>query len=336
MDRALVLFTADENFRQELPKVLPAHEILFNEGGDTGNIGDGIAGDITVIFGNPRPDFIKRCRRLRWIQLQSAGTDGYCNGEVGPGVLLSCATGVYGHAVSEHMLAGTLQILKRLHLYRDSQRQGRWQYLGPVRSILGSTVLVLGLGDIGAGYAWRMKALGAHVIGVRRTEQPKPDYVDEIYLQDRLDELLPRADVLALALPGVQETRGIINRARLAKLKEGAVIANGGRGSAIDTEALCDALESSRLLGAALDVTDPEPLPPDHRLWKLEGAVITPHISGGRSMAETGQYMMRLNLENAARFVKGEKLASLVDLKTGYRSLAPPVPGTFFPVSPPG
>jgi phosphoglycerate dehydrogenase-like enzyme len=321
MDKALVLFAADEDFRRELPRALPAHEILFNEGEDTGAISGGTAGDITVIFGNPGPDFIKRCPRLRWIQLQSAGTNGYCDGEIGPGVLLSCATGVYGHAVSEHMLAASLLILKKLHLYRDSQSRGRWQYLGPVRSISGSTVLVLGLGDIGAGYARRMKALGAYVIGLRRTERAKPDCVDEIYLQDRLDELLPRADILALALPGVKETRGIINRNRLNRMKEGAVIVNGGRGSAIDTEALCDALESGRLLGAALDVTDPEPLPPDHRLWKLEGALISPHIAGGRSMAETGRYMTRLNLENATRFVKGERLASLVDIKTGYRIL---------------
>jgi phosphoglycerate dehydrogenase-like enzyme len=321
MDRALVLFAADGDFRRELPGVLPDYEILFNEGGDTGNISDEAARDITVIFGNPQPDLIKRCPRLRWIQLQSAGTDGYCNGELGPELLLSCATGVYGHAVSEHMLAATLQVLKKLHLYRDEQNMSSWRFRGDVRSILGSTVLILGLGDIGAGYAWRMKALGARVIGLRRTERPKPDCVDEVYLQDRLDELLPRADVLALALPGVKETRGIISRARLARLKEGAVIVNGGRGGAIDTEALCDALESGRLLGAALDVTDPEPLPPNHRLWKLEGAVITPHIAGGRAMPETGRYMTKLNLENAARFVRGEKLASLVDIKTGYRIL---------------
>jgi phosphoglycerate dehydrogenase-like enzyme len=319
MDKALVLFAADENFRRELPKALPGYEILFNEGEDTGKISDEEAGDITVIFGGPGPGFIKKCPRLKWIQLQSAGTDGYCNGELGPGVLLSCATGVYGHGVSEHMVAATLQVLKKLHLYRDEQNRGRWQSRGQVRSILGSTVLVLGLGDIGAGYAWRMKALGAHVIGIRRTERARPDGVDEVYLQDKLDELLPRADILALALPGVKETQGIIGRARLAGMKEGAVIVNGGRGSAIDTEALCDALESGHIFAAALDVTSPEPLSEGHRLWKLEGAVITPHIAGGRNMRETGRYMADLNLENAARFVRGERLASLVDLKTGYR-----------------
>jgi phosphoglycerate dehydrogenase-like enzyme len=319
MDKALVLFAADEPFIRELSNVLSGYEILFPQGGDTGKIDRDAAGDITVIFGNPGKDFIKRCPRLKWIQLQSAGTDGYCNGEIGPGVALTCATGGYGHGVSEHMVAATFQVIKKLHLYRDEQNRGRWQPRGQVRSILGSTVLVLGLGDIGAEYAWRMKALGAYVIGVRRTSHAKPKGVDELYLQDKLDELLPRADILALALPGVTETQGIINRARLAGMKEGAVIVNGGRGSAVDTEALCDALESGHIFAAALDVTSPEPLPEGHRMWTLEGAVITPHIAGGRNMPETGRHVMDLNLENAARFVKGERLASLVDVTTGYR-----------------
>jgi phosphoglycerate dehydrogenase-like enzyme len=320
VDKALVLFEPDEKFRRELAGALPGYEILFHRG-DAGEIDRETAGTVALIFGNPGKDLIDRCPRLKWIQLQSAGTDGYCNGEIGPGVLLSCATGGYGHGVSEHMTAATLQVVKKLHLYRDEQNRGRWQPRGRVRSILGSTVLVLGLGDIGAEYAWRMKALGAYVIGIRRTVRAKPDCVDELYPAEKLDDILPRADILALALPGVAETRGIIGRERLARMKEGAVIVNGGRGSAIDTESLCDALESGHILGAALDVTDPEPLPAEHRLWKLEGAVITPHVAGGRNMAETAEHIMALNLENAARFVKGERLISLVDLKTGYRVL---------------
>jgi phosphoglycerate dehydrogenase-like enzyme len=321
MDKALVLFAAEGHFKEDLAKALPGYEVLFHAGADAQDIDARTAGDITIIFGNPGQDLVKACPRLKWIQLQTAGTDGYCNGEIGPGVLLSCATGAYGHGVSEYMLAVTLQLLKKLHLYRDGQQQGRWQSRGQVRSILGSTVLMLGLGDIGTEYSRRMKALGARVIGVRRTPRPKPDCVDEAHIFDKLDELLPRADVVALALPDTRETRGIIGRDRLATMKEGAVIVNAGRGSAIDTEALCDALESGHILAAGLDVTDPEPLPPGHRLWKLEGAVITPHVAGGRAMIETGQYIMKLNLENAVRFVKGERLVSLVDKTTGYRVL---------------
>jgi phosphoglycerate dehydrogenase-like enzyme len=321
MDKALVLFSAAEDFRRELAGALPGYGLIFNEDENTDRISPDTAGDITVIFGNPRKDFIVRCPRLKWIQLQSAGTGGYVNGELGPEVLLSCASGGYGHGVSEHMVAVTLQIVKKLHLYRDGQNRERWQGRGEVKSILGSTVLVVGLGDIGLEYAWRMKALGACVIGVRRTARPKSEYVDQVYLMDRLDELLPGADIVALILPGTRETEGIINRERLGKMKRGAVIVNAGRGSAIDTEALCDALESGQIGGAGLDVTAPEPLPEGHRLWKLEGAVITPHIAGGRNLPETAQRIMKLNLENAARFVRGERLQSLVDLKTGYRAL---------------
>jgi phosphoglycerate dehydrogenase-like enzyme len=101
-------------------------------------------------------------------------------------------------------------------------------------------------------------------------------------------------------------------------MKKDAVIINCGRGTTIDQEALCDALESGVLGGAGLDVTDPEPLPPGHRLWKMENALITPHISGGRCLPQTYRYIMEHNLENARRFLQGEALKSLVDFKTGY------------------
>jgi phosphoglycerate dehydrogenase-like enzyme len=221
------------------------------------------------------------------------------------------------------MVAQTLMLYKKLHLYRDEQNKGRWQNRGMVKSVQGAVVLVVGMGDIGGEYARRMKALGAYVIGLRRTPQPRPDFVDEQLLAGQLDEALPRADIVALILPGVSAgvnaTAGIISRARIANMKRGAIIINAGRGSAIDTEALCDALESGQLDGAALDVTDPEPLPAGHRLWRMENALITPHVAGGRNMKETAGYIMELNLENAGRFMRAEPLKSLVDMRTGYR-----------------
>jgi phosphoglycerate dehydrogenase-like enzyme len=324
MDNALVLFETDEDFRKKLSSVLGNYKVIFTAPPnpfkfDGALIDNAAAADTTVIFGNPPADLLRRCPRLKWLQLQSAGADSYVNGELGPGVLLSNATGVYGHAVSEHMVAVTVELCKKLHLYRDEQLAGRWQARGQVKSIQGAVVLVVGLGDLGSGYAWRMKGLGAYVIGLRRTAHGKPDYVDELLLSDKLDEVLPRADIVCLMVPGTKENAGLISRERIAKMKKGAIVVNGGRGSAIDTEALCDALESGALDGAGLDVTDPEPLPPGHRLWKLENAVITPHISGGRNMPQTNRYMMEINLKNAARFAKGEKLENLVDFKTGYR-----------------
>jgi phosphoglycerate dehydrogenase-like enzyme len=319
MDNALVLFETEPAFREELKSVLSGYRIVFNESDDTASIDAETAGNTTIIFGNPEPAFIRFCPRLKWLQLQSAGTNGYVGGELDENILLTCATGGYGHAVSEHMVALTFELLKKLHLYRDEQSKSRWQSRGRVKSIEGAVVLVIGVGDIGAAYGRRMKALGSWVIGVRRTTHEKPDYLDELLLSARMEEALPRADVVALAVPGTKETAGLIGRPQLAKMKPDAVIINVGRGSAIDTDALCDALESGALGGAGLDVTDPEPLPPGHRLWKLENAVITPHVAGGRYMKETGEYIMRLNIENARGFVRGEALESLVDYRTGYR-----------------
>jgi phosphoglycerate dehydrogenase-like enzyme len=321
MENILVLFKTEASFRERLAGIFAGKKVIFHEGEDTGPIDDETAGNTTVIFGNPGADFLRRCPRLKWLQLQSAGTNGYVTGELGAHVLLSSATGGYGHAVSEHMVALTFELLKNLHLYRDEQLAGRWRGRGQVKSVQDAVTLVVGLGDIGASYARRMKALGAYIIGVRRSSQPRPGYVDELLLAPQMEEALPRADIVALIVPGVKDTEGLIGRPQLAKMKKGAVIINAGRGSAIDTEALCDALESGALGGAGLDVTDPEPLPPGHRLWKLENAVITPHVAGGRHMPQTGRYIMELNLTNAARFLRDETLESLVDFNTGYRMI---------------
>jgi len=293
--------------------------LTFNETADTDSIDAETASETVVIFGNPKTDFLRVCPRLKWLQLQTAGADGYINGELGDKVLLSCASGGFGHAVSEHMVALTFELLKKLHLYRDEQSACRWQNRGKVKSIQGAVILVIGLGDIGSCYARRMKAMGAYLIGVRRTAHSKPEYLDELLLPQQMESVFPRADVVALSVPGTKDTVGLIGRQQLAMMKKDAVVINAGRGSAIDTDALCDALESGTLAGAGLDVVNPEPLPSEHRLWRLENAVITPHISGFRYMPETVQYVMKINLENALRFVRGERLGSLVDYETGYR-----------------
>jgi len=318
MDKVLVLFKSDPDFRKELEGILSDYNIIFNESEHTDSIDAETAGNATVIFGNPKADFLALCPRLKWLQLQSSGADGYVNGEINKEtVLLTSATGCYGHAVSEHMAALTLTLMKNLHLYRDEQAACRWQRRGAVKSIRGAVVLVIGLGDIGSGYARLMKALGSYVIGVRRNARAKPDFVDELLLAGQMEEALPRADVVALVIPGTKDTVGLIGQQQLAKMKKNAIIINAGRGSAIDTEALCNALEAGTLGGAGLEVTDPEPLPPDHRLWKMENALITPHISGDRYLL-TYRYISDLILENARRFVRGEALESLVDYKTGF------------------
>lgn len=273
-----------------------------------------------IILGNVELDFLKRTKNLRWLQTNSAGVEAYLRPGVLPeGTLLTNASGAYGLAISEHMLGMLLMLMKKLELYRDAQKSGAWRSQGAVSSLFGASVLVLGLGDIGGEFGRRCKALGAKVIGVRRIARQKPDYADEVHTLGELDSLLPNADVVAVTLPGTEQTKNLLNAERIARMKDGAFLLNVGRGNIVNTEALCGALESGKLAGAGLDVTDPEPLPPEHRLWALPTALITPHISGFYHLRETYEGILRICLENLRRYFAGEPLKNQVDFAAGYR-----------------
>jgi phosphoglycerate dehydrogenase-like enzyme len=187
-----------------------------------------------------------------------------------------------------------------------------------MKAIFNSTALIAGMGDIGGEFAKRLKALGAYTIGIKRTDADKPDYLDEQYTMDKLESLLPRADVVALCLPDTKLTDKIINKSTLKLMKNDAVLINVGRGNAVDTEALCAALEAGQLFGAALDVTDPEPLPKEHRLWSIENAIITPHVSGGYSLDETLERIVRIAVNNLEAFIQGKSLINVIDCSKGY------------------
>ena len=185
--------------------------------------------------------------------------------------------------------------------------------MGQVKSVEGSVILILGLGNIGGDFARKVKVLGAYTIGVRRNIGDCPDYVDEMHPLSSLDDLLPRADVVAIALPLTPETKGMINEARLMKMKKDALLINVGRGPIVDTDALMKVMNAGHLDGAALDVTDPEPLPPDHPLWQQDRVIITPHVAGSFYLPETKNRVISVFLENLRRFQAGEQLKNLVE-----------------------
>lgn len=331
--RALVTIPTGERHRNLLQQAAPGWEFRFR-GTDTlvcapqeALPGQPVTQEdvdwAQVILGNVPAAMLHGSPALEWLQTNSAGVEAYIQPGVLPGdTLLTNATGAYGLAIAEHMLGMLLELFKKLELYRDAQKSGAWQSQGAVKAVYGSTVLVLGMGDIGGEFAARCKALGAKVIGVRRSPRPCPEYADEVHLLEDLDSLLPQADVVAVTLPGTDATRGLMSRERLAKMKEGAVLLNVGRGFIVDTEALCDALERGHLSGAGVDVTDPEPLPPTHRLWNIPTAVVTPHISGFYHLRETHERIVGIFLENLRHFQAGEPLRNLVDFATGYRKLS--------------
>ena len=265
---------------------------------------------VTVLMGYVPPADLRTFPRLKWVQSWNAGVDPYLVPGVLPeGAALTCAAGAYGPAVAEHMLAMLLAIYKRLPDYRDRQRRRAWADLGPVQSLHGKTVLVGGTGDIGQTFARLCRALGAaRIWGLHRSDRPVEGF-DGTFPLSAIDSLLPQAHVVALILPHNAGTAGLMNRERLEAMRPDAVLLNAGRGPAVDCAALAEVLSAGRLLGAGLDVTCPEPLPPDHPLWTAPRALITPHTAGGYDhMALTLDNLAALFRDNLARWTAGEPL----------------------------
>ena len=294
--------------------VLPDTEIVLSTYNAT--TADDLKG-VDVIFGNVQPKLLEAPNNIKWIQLGSAGADEYVNA-VKNGMLITNATGGYGETISEHILGMLLMLQKKFHIYYDSMKDGVWKRRGEVLGIRGSTTLVVGMGDIGGKFAVKMKMLGAYVIGVRRSDMRKPEWCDELYTIDRLDELLPRADSVVLVLPQSKETAGIMNKSKFDLMKEKSIFINVGRGSAVVQEDLIDALNSGKIWGAGLDVATPEPLPEDHPLWSAKNLLITPHTSGGFSLPENTDDVLEIFFENLRRWSNDEPLLNIVDPETGY------------------
>ena len=150
------------------------------------------------------------------------------------------------------------------------------------------------------------------MIGIKRTLGKCPPCMDELHTMDSLKELLPTADVVACFLPSTAETKGLFNKELFQLMKNTSFFLNGGRGDLVCTEDLCAALESGRLAGAGLDVTQPEPLPKDHRLWNIPNAFITPHVSGGYHLPQTLENVVSICLENVRRYAAGETLRNVI------------------------
>ncbi|ANX01576.1 hydroxyacid dehydrogenase [Thermoclostridium stercorarium subsp. leptospartum DSM 9219] len=274
--------------------------------------------DAEVIIGQPNPKYLKKAKKLKWVQLTSAGADHvadaslYANNDI----ILTNASGVYGKPIAEHVFAMILAFNRNLMQYERNRQNGKWSPVLPMRDFYGSTLCVIGFGDIGKEVAIRGKALGARVIAVKRTVGECPPYVDELYLTDEIDKVLPKADYLVLALPNTPETRGILSEERIKKLKPEVFIVNVGRGTAICQEALIRALQEGRIAGAGLDVTDPEPLPADSPLWKMPNVIITSHTSG--FSPQNWNRHAELIRENLSRYVEGRPLLNRVDFNKKY------------------
>ncbi len=273
-----------------------------------------------VFYGMGNRKFLNHSKNLKWLQLPFAGVDKYVgvenikNGKI----LLTNSSGAYGITISEHMIASTLMLMRNMHMYYDLQKNSTWQPLGNIKSIMNSKITIIGMGDIGENFAKRVKAMGAVVTGVRRNADIKHDCVDFMYSTKELEKSIIDADVIALCLPETDETKMIIGKREISLMKNDAIIVNVGRGSAIDQDALIDALNNEKIGGAALDVVVPEPLPADSPLWNCKNILITPHVSGNTSLPLTCDILIDIFCDNLNRYAKGEKLNNIIDCIAGY------------------
>ncbi len=270
-----------------------------------------------------RPENFASAKRLRWIHATAAGVEWMLFPElVESDVTLTCSRGLYALSMAEHTLGVMLAFARQLHVSRDAQHTHRWTQLEQSASgtefgqLAGATVGIVGFGHIGRAIGERCRALGMHVIGLRRHPEANPGPAHEQWGLDRLGELVERSDWLVLAAPHTSESTHLIDAAMLVRVKPGARLVNVGRGALVDEAALIEALRSGRLAGAALDVMEKEPLVPESPLWDMPQVILTPHVSGmGPRLWERAIDLFARNLR---AYVDGQPLLNVVDKRAGY------------------
>jgi phosphoglycerate dehydrogenase-like enzyme len=301
VNRVITVCVPSESARDEIAPVPDGVRMLVWDGKSPAP--DGIEDTDFVLAGYMgAPDqMLAALPRVKVVQLMSAGFDVWLP-HVPEDVVLCNGRGIHGRATAELAVTGILAIVRQLPKFVGEQAAHRWTQENS-EDLDEKKVLVLGAGDIGGYIARALEVFGATITYVARTAR------DGVHAIDELPDLLPDADILAIAVPLNAQTRGLIDAAALAELPDGAIVANVARGPIIDTDALVAETSSGRLR-AFLDVTDPEPLPADHPLWDIANVVITPHVGGGTHGWQRRAY--RLVREQIERFAAGEQLINVV------------------------
>lgn len=272
-----------------------------------------------IIYNGVKPDEIAGAKSLRWLQLFSAGINRWPVKELAKrNVIVTTTNGIHAQPITEHMFGLLLMNTRALDVALREQPKQEWRsfnYSPRVQRIADKTLGVLGVGAIGTHAAHVGRAFGMRVIGLRRGGEPIDD-VEEMFTPDQKIEFFGQCDVVMNTLPLTEDTRGFMSHAEFEALPDGAIVINTGRGETIETDALMTWLRSGRARAAMLDVTEPEPLPAEHPLWKMENVTITPHYSGNHP--EYGARANEIFLDNLRRFVAGETLHNVVDTNAGY------------------
>lgn len=278
--------------------------------------------DADALIGTPTPAMINAGKSLKWVQVMSAGVENVLfrpGGEQvrNSNIILTNNKIVQGPEIADHAFAMLLFTSRQLNVFYKNKQEENWQPR-PFRGIelRGKTAVIIGVGGIGTQIALRAYGFGMNVIGVDPEDKPFVPYVSRFVKPDQLDEVIPEADVVFISAPDTAKSHKMMGMHEFDLMKQNSFFICVSRGGLYDMNGLVKALDSKKLMGAGVDVTDPEPLPKGHPLWKFDNVMITPHIAG-RSDKDNAR-MINTIKENIRRFGAGEPLINVVDKQKGY------------------
>jgi phosphoglycerate dehydrogenase-like enzyme len=315
----IVVGSVDPERLKQLQAVVPEVELLAAAEGEA-RIAQ-LAGAQAVV-GLCDTATLEAAKSLHWIQALSVGVERCVAvpGLVERGIVLTNMQRTSGVPIAEHAIAMMMALARGLPQYVRHQHAGNWNRGAAdregLREMGGRTLLVVGLGGIGTEVARRAHALGMRVIAIRNSSREGPAFVAKIGLPGELRALAAEADVVVNATPLTADTTNLFDKAFFGAMKPGGYFINVGRGKSVVTDHLVAALRSGRLAGAGLDVTEPEPLPDGHPLWSMPNVIVTPHVAANSDVQ--GERTWILVAENLRRYVAGEPLLNVVDIRRGY------------------
>jgi phosphoglycerate dehydrogenase-like enzyme len=316
--KKIVVVSTDANFVQDLQSASTGAKLVAVSQADIMKE----IGDADAVIGELKPEHIRAARNLKWMQVMAAGVERVlhlsgANELRDSQIVLTNNQIVQGPEIADHALAMLLALSRGINRFVVHRQQELWQprpYGGI--ELNGRTALVVGVGGIGTQIAVRADAFGMEVVGVDPEDVPYAPYLKKVVKPDQIDEVLPQADVVFVSAPHTPLSHKMIGPKQFELMKNGSYFIAVSRGGLYDLDGLVRALDSRRLAGAGVDVTDPEPLPKGHPLWKFENAIITPHIAG-RSDKDRARMVGTIK-ENIRRFVAGKPLLNVVDKQKGY------------------
>jgi phosphoglycerate dehydrogenase-like enzyme len=281
-------------------------------------------GDADAFIGSITPAQVRAGKNLKWVQIMSAGAETVLFKSGGndlrdrEDIVLTNNQIVQGPEIADHALAMLLFLSRHLYTFVDDRHGEKWSAPRPYPGIelRGRTAVVIGVGGIGTQIAFRAWAFGMNVIGVDPEDIPFMPVISKVVKPDQLNEVLPQADVVFVSAPHTEKSHKMMGPAQFDLMKKDSYFIAVSRGGLYDLPSLVKGLDSKRLAGAGVDVTDPEPLPQGNALWKFNNVVITPHIAG-RSDKDHARMVGTIR-ENIQRFVDGKPMINVVDKQKGY------------------